>query len=68
MKAKSNNDKCSRVVDAFLFTGATAVGIWSTMTFDQSKEIKFSQKMAHNIEICSTASTSVSSADVIQVK
>lgn len=38
MKAKSNIDKCSRVVAAFLFTGATAVGIWSAMTFDHSKE------------------------------
>lgn len=34
MKAKSNIDKCSRVVAAFLFIGAAAVGIWSTMTFD----------------------------------
>ena len=46
MKAKSNIDKCSRVVAAFLFIGATAVGIWSTMTFDQSKE-KNSPKRWH---------------------
>ncbi len=68
MKAKSNIDKCSRVITALLFAAATAVGIWSAMTFDHSKEMKYSQNMAHNIEICSTASTSVSSADVIKVK
>ena len=64
MKANGIIDKSSRVMTAILLTGAIAMGIWSTATFDQSKEMKYSQKMAHNIEICSTASNFFSSTDM----
>ena len=67
MKAKKFIDNSSRVIAAFLLTGAMVVAVWSMATYDKCT-MNYNQNKFNNIEMNSTADNSVSNADMKQVK
>ena len=67
MKAKKFINNSSRVIAAFLLTGAMVVAVWSVMTYDKSTTY-YSQNKFNNIEMNSTADNNISNADMKQMK
>lgn len=62
MKEKRFIQNSSRVIAAFLLTGAMSVAIWSVVTYDRPKSMYYAQDKGNNSEMNSTLNNLFSNA------